>query len=91
MVIWSEPAKSDLRKIFNYIACDSKYYAGKVIQEFVDRSEALNEFPKMGKILAEVGNPEVREIHVYSYRLIYKQSQTHIEILAIVNDRQGHI
>ncbi len=49
MVIWSIPAKHDLKKIHDYIAEDSKYYALKVSQEFISKSEALFEFPKMGR------------------------------------------
>jgi plasmid stabilization system protein ParE len=49
MVIWSIPAKHDLKKIHDYIVEDSKYYALKVSQEFVVKSEALLDFPKMGK------------------------------------------
>ncbi len=48
MVIWSIPAKHDLKKIHDYIVEDSKYYALKVSQEFVVKSEALLDFPKMG-------------------------------------------
>lgn len=41
MVIWSIPAKEDLKKIYDYIARDSKYYACKVSQEIVEKSEKL--------------------------------------------------
>jgi plasmid stabilization system protein ParE len=47
MVIWSNPAKDDLKKIHDYIAKDSKFYAIKVSQEFIEESENLQEFPKM--------------------------------------------
>ena len=50
MVIWSDPAKEDLKKIYDYIAGDSKYYAIKVSQEFIEKSEQLVELPKMGRI-----------------------------------------
>lgn len=46
MVIWSDPAKEDLKKIYDYIAGDSKYYAIKVSQEFIEKSEQLVELPK---------------------------------------------
>jgi len=36
MVIWADPAKSDLRSIHDFIASDSKYYAKKVVQDIVD-------------------------------------------------------
>jgi len=33
MVIWSEPAKADLRSIHDFIAHDSQHYAKKVTQD----------------------------------------------------------
>ncbi len=46
MVIWSGPAKEELKKIYDYIAGDSKYYAIKVSQEFIEKSEQLVELPE---------------------------------------------
>jgi toxin ParE1/3/4 len=45
VVIWSEPAKVDLRHIFEYIAHDSHHYAKKVTQEIVDKAGVLNDLP----------------------------------------------
>ena len=88
MVVWSEPAKEDLKKIFDYIADDSKYYAIKVSQEFVEKSEQLEKLPMMGRIVPELENPNIRELILYSYRLIYDISHKRIEILAIVHGKQ---
>ncbi|MEA3411597.1 MAG: hypothetical protein U9R74_08660 [Pseudomonadota bacterium] len=33
MVIWSEPAKADLRSIHDFISHDSRHYAKKVTQD----------------------------------------------------------
>jgi toxin ParE1/3/4 len=35
MVIWSDPAKVDLRSIHDFIAHDSRHYAKKVTQDIV--------------------------------------------------------
>jgi plasmid stabilization system protein ParE len=37
MVIWPEPAESDLRAIHEFIAHDSRHCANKVTQAAVDR------------------------------------------------------
>lgn len=88
MVIWSDPAKDDLKKIYDYIAGDSKYYAIKVSQEFVEKSEQLVKLPKMGRIVPEIEDPNIRELIIYSYRLIYEISPQRIEILAIIHGKQ---
>ena len=38
MVIWIQPAKDDLRAIYEYIALDSKFYAKKTVQDIVERA-----------------------------------------------------
>lgn len=74
MVIWSIPAKQDLKKIYDYIARDSKYYAEKVSQDIVEKSDLLHKFPKIGRIVPEIGEVNIREVIFYSYRLIYEIS-----------------
>ncbi|MCD4693257.1 MAG: type II toxin-antitoxin system RelE/ParE family toxin [Calditrichales bacterium] len=88
MVIWSNPAKDDLKKIHDYIAKDSKFYAIKVSQEFIEESENLKEFPKMGRVVPELGYSNIRELFLYSYRLIYEISPDKVEILAIIHGRK---
>lgn len=89
MVIWTLPAKNDLKKIYNYIAEDSEHYANKVSQEFIEKSELLMNFPKMGRVVQEIGNPNIRELFIYSYRLIYEISSAQIDVLAIVHCKQN--
>ena len=88
MVIWSIPAKQDLKKIYDYIARDSKYYAEKVSEDILERSEKLNEFPEIGRIVPEIGEVNIREVIVYSYRLIYEISSDKIKVLALIHCKQ---
>lgn len=68
MVKWSEPAKLDLKQIHGYISRDSRFYAEKVSLEIVEKSEKLGFFPEAGRIVPEIGDSNIREIFVYSYR-----------------------
>ena len=88
MVKWSVPAKNDLKQIHDYIAKDSKYYAQNVVQEIVAKTETLTDFPEIGRVVPEISDQNVRELIVYSYRLIYEISNTGIEILAIIHGRR---
>ncbi len=88
MVRWSLPARKDLKQIYDYIAKDSKYYAKNVAQNLVEKTELLAEFPEMGRIVPEIGEDSVRELFVYSYRLIYEIVPDGIEILAIVHGKR---
>ena len=88
MVKWSVPARNDLKQIHDYIANDSKYYAQNVIQEIVAKTETLTEFPEIGRTVPEISDQNIRELIVYSYRLIYEISVAGIEILAIIHGRR---
>ncbi len=87
MVIWSEPAKADLRAIHDFIANDSPYYAKKVAQDIRQKTDALNDLPKMGKKVAEVNDEAIRELSLYSYRIIYEVKPQQTEVLAIIHKR----
>lgn len=88
MVKWSKSAKNDLKLIYYYIANDSKTYAKKVVNEIVNKSEYLESFPQMGKMVEEVNDPSIREIVVFSYKMIYELVEKHVEILALVHSRR---
>ncbi len=72
MVIWSEPAKTDLRSIHDFIAHDSRHYAKKVTQDIREKTDLLDQLPNLGKTVPEVRDEKIRELSVYSYRIIYK-------------------
>lgn len=88
MVEWTDPAKQDLKSIHDYIARDSKFYAKKVSFEIVEKSEKLNIFPEIGRIVPEIGDPKIRELIIYSYRLIYEIFPEKIEILALIHSKR---
>lgn len=88
MVKWSNPAKLDLKQIHDYIARDSKFYAKKVSSEIVEKTVKLNLFPEVGRTVPEIEDPNVREVLIYSYRIIYEIFPDKIEVLAIVHSKR---
>ena len=88
MVKWSRPARMDLKQIHDYIAEGSRYYAKKVVQTIVEKTEELMVFPEIGRIVPELDDPNIRELFVYSYRLIYEITPNGIEILAVIHGRR---
>ena len=91
MVKWSKPAKLDLKQIHDYIARDSKFYAKKISLEIVEKSEKLNLFPDVGRIVPEMGDPRIRELLIYSYRLIYEVFPEKVEVLALIHSKRNFI
>lgn len=88
MVIWTTPAKADLKHVHDFIAEDSKHYAKKVSQEIREKTDLLNELPNMGKMVPEVGKPEVQELHMYSYRIMYEVKNDDCYVLALIHKRR---
>ena len=88
MVIWSEPARADLRSIHDFIAHDSSHYAKKVTQDIREKTGVLYGLPKVGKKVPESNDENVRELSLYSYRIIYQIKSQGIFVLALVHKRR---
>ena len=87
MVKISRPALLDLRQIHEYIARDSVHYAREVIQTILEHINAIEPFPRKGRIVPEIQDDNIREIIVYSYRIVYRISDS-IEIAAIIHAKK---
>jgi addiction module RelE/StbE family toxin len=88
VIHWSPEAVEDLEAIAEYIARDSHFYAKTVVTKMLAMVESLADFPEMGRIVAELGDKNMRERFVYSYRLIYKIEEQQILIVAIVHGKR---
>jgi plasmid stabilization system protein ParE len=87
VVIWTEPARNDLKAIHDFIALDSKFYAKNVVRSIVQRVAKLSSSPEVGRIVPEIDDKYTREVFLYSYRIIYQLQSEDLFILAIVH---GH-
>ena len=77
-----------MRSVHDFIAHDSRHYAKKVTQDFWERTDILDELPKVGKKVPELNNENVRELSLYSYRIIYEIKKNQIFVLAVVHMRR---
>jgi plasmid stabilization system protein ParE len=87
-IIWSKPARDDLKAIYDYIARDSKRYAIRVVQDIHDKVSILTGFPQVGVSVAEIGEEPVRELSIYSYRIIYEVTPEFIYIHGVIHKRR---
>lgn len=88
VIIWSKPACQDLHLIHQYIAHDSQRYAMRVVQDITDKVEILLETPRLGRMVPEIGEDAVREIGMYSYRIMYELIGDTIYIHGVVHKRR---
>lgn len=88
MVRWSGHARSQLKQIHDYIALDSPRYAKSVVAGIVGKTELLAAYPRIGRVVPECGNENIREIPRYSWRILYEVKPSHVEVLAVIHKRR---
>ena len=71
-VALSPSARRDLRAIVRYISLDSPERAVTFGQFLISNTKRLADFPELGRVVPEFGDPSLREIVVRSYRIIYR-------------------
>jgi toxin ParE1/3/4 len=85
---WSPEAIEDLESIADYIARDSEFYARAVVTKILGVARGLPDNPGLGRVVPEIANPVIRERFVYSYRVIYRQHDSEILIVAIIHGKR---
>ncbi|RLA17887.1 MAG: type II toxin-antitoxin system RelE/ParE family toxin [Gammaproteobacteria bacterium] len=89
MVKWTAHAKLQVRHIHDHIAQDSVLYAKRVSEELVKKTTGLDELPRKGRKVPELNEDALRELALYSYRILYEiKSDDLIEVLAVIHKRQ---
>jgi len=89
VVKWTAHAKAQARHIHDYIAQDSPLYAKRVSEELVKKTIGLDALPRKGRKVPELNLDAVRELSLYSYRILYEvKTDNLIEVLAIIHKRQ---
>jgi len=84
-VEWTDVALKQLDSIWDFIAVDSIYYADKITDEIMTATEKLSTFNKIGRIIPEIGDENIREILYMSYRVMYEIRGSFIYITQIVH------
>ena len=83
-----QEALEDIDSIATYIEKDSSVYAKAVVSKIFEKAEILQEFPEIGRIVPELNDTTIREVFVYSYRLIYKIKKQSIIFIAVVHGKR---
>jgi len=84
-VIWTVSAYKDLQKIVEYIAEDSPYYGLVFYEDVMDKAQTLEEFPHRGRVVPEMGDPDMRELFIHKHRLIYKITGESVIITTLIH------
>jgi plasmid stabilization system protein ParE len=71
-VRWTDIAVENLVDIGDYIGKDSIKYAKIVVKNLFESTGILKQQPRIGRIVPEFNNPNIRELIRGSYRIIYR-------------------
>lgn len=85
-VLWTEQAWRRLAEIEAFIAKDDPAAASRVVDDLIERGDALSDHPDRGRRLPELPESGLRELVVGNYRLVYRQGSK-IEMLTVF---EGH-
>ena len=88
MVRWTHRARADLKAIHDYIDRESRQNAQAVVQEILRRAGSLDVAPRMGRVVPELQEPELREISAYSWRILYRLHDDDLFIVTLVHQRR---
>ena len=82
-VRWTLQAAEDIESIAEFIAEDSSHYARLFVIDVLEAVDRLADFPKLGRMVPEVNNPDIREIILGDYRIVYRLKGESPEILTV--------
>ena len=71
-LIWSPAARDDLHDIVVFIGRDNPERAMSFGYELISKTDKLQAFPGMGRIVPEYRNQNIREIIIRPYRIVYR-------------------
>lgn len=87
-ILWSNEARRDIRAIAEYFENESPAYAMSIVRTLYGAVGRLEQFPKSGRKVPEIGNELFREVIVAGYRIVYLTSEDCVEIVTIAHGRQ---
>lgn len=86
-VEWLKSATDALLEIADRIALDKPTAADQLILHIEAATARLADFPRLGRVVPEYSDDDLRELIVGSYRVVYRVEKTAVVILTIF---EGH-
>ena len=69
---WSPAARDDLHDIVIFIARDNPERAMSFGYQLISETDRLQAFPRLGRLVPEYQNEDLREIILRPYRIVYR-------------------
>ncbi len=85
---WTQESLDRLLEIEAFISMDSPDRANKFVNDIIDHTGKTLSGPiRLGRVVPEISNPNIREIIFKKYRIVYRLNKNLIEILTVF---EGH-
>jgi len=84
-VVWTEQARRMLDDAVSYVAQDSRSAAERLLIQALEAASSLDAFSERGRIVPELNQPNVRQLLVQRYRLLYEVTPAEVQVLAFVH------
>ena len=86
-VRWTNEALENLWEIETFIGRDSPKKAESFVNYLIKKGESISLNPHIGRMVPEISNPEIRELIVKKYRIVYRVQEEETVILTVF---EGH-
>ena len=84
---WRPQARKDLEAIEAYFEEVAPDYAAFFMEQVLEKAQQLERFPRLGRMVPEIGEESIRELIYRSYRIMYfvDQGGEEVEILTVLH------
>jgi plasmid stabilization system protein ParE len=82
-IFWTREALRNLDLIGDYLLEVAPASAALVVARLVDAIDAVASFPRMGRIVPEFGDEDLRELIVDNFRIVYETDGGTLRVLSV--------
>ena len=76
-------AEADLAAIREYYEQVAPQYAKPFVTGAFEKTAQLRSFPRLGRMVPEIGDPDIRELIYRQYRIVYIVDGENVDVLTI--------
>lgn len=87
-LLWAPLSLKRMQEIADYIAADNLSAAHDWVDSVFQKVDLLKKNPEIGRIVPEIGRPDIRELLHGNYRIIYSYFSKQISILTVRHFKQ---
>ncbi|MEM8600915.1 MAG: type II toxin-antitoxin system RelE/ParE family toxin [Bacteroidota bacterium] len=89
LIHWSTRALERASEAMDYIARYDADRAERWVEDLFEHTEKISDFPRMGRVVPEVGRDTIREVFFEQFRVIYRITPARIEIMTLRHMREN--